>query len=80
MHALLDWSIEEFVKSLPTVPDEMLAYKLPEEMQRRAAELIALSKAGKLAREAKLEADRLFELEGKIMLLKLKALKAKKRQ
>lgn len=79
MHATLDWSLDEIVKSLPKDPDAMLAYKLPEEIQRRASELAELSRSGGLSDETRVELKRMLDLDSRIIGLKGKALQAKNR-
>lgn len=79
MHATtLDWSMDEVVKSLPKDLDKLLSYKLPRELQRRASELLALSRAGELDADSKDEMERMLQLESRIVGLKAKAMKAKR--
>jgi hypothetical protein len=74
----VDWSIDEVVKSLPENPDKLLAYKLPPELQKRASELLALSKAGEMDAGSKEEMERMLQLESRIVGLKAKAMSAKR--
>ena len=79
MHATLDWTLEEIVKTFPKDPDEMLAYRMPEEILRRASELVALGKTGGLSGETQLEFRRILDLEAQIVGFKGRAFQAKNR-
>lgn len=74
----VDWSIDEIVKSLPKNTDNLLAYKLPPKLQKRASELLALCKAGEMDAGLKEEMERMLQLESRIVGLKAKAMNAKR--
>jgi trans-aconitate methyltransferase len=54
-------------------PEEILAFKVPDEEQRRAEELLDKNNEGELTVEERAELEQMLEFEELMMLLKIRA-------